>query len=434
MEVGLYNVTRASDPLHLTFCRRHAFSDLRPYICIVDDCDADYMDFSSRAEFAAHLTEHQHINLWICAQCGHTEEKKYLIRDHINFKHATGDNTHRNVDFIQKSVPRDLSSQSCPFCGEVPGTAEFVGHLCHHLEEISLSAIPRDAGDDEDDEGESSSGTSLSKGRIEEMVGGFDEHFDEMDMAGQTTPDGFPRDEDNPSIPFPLETASQKLEQELQDINMPTELSSDRSSTHDEEGGNAPTPPPPPQHGYPGTADAYRENVPVPNALEWNGGAIVWDNHDHPDSSQVLFDPRCKPNFISWKLALRIGFQPLLLPEAQWRLFSTLRGQQGLARHHIKLDIEMRRVRFPRESVYLLVVETDEIEILLGEYFLAEFGITERLVANAQARTASNAHAIITLKPTPGMIPSKPRLVLGIRLTHIVFPEQIRNVLLDKER
>jgi hypothetical protein len=220
----------------------------------------------------------------------------------------------------------------------------------------------------------------------------------------------------------------------FEDIDMSTELSSDRSSTHDEEGGSAPTPPPPPQHGYPGTADAYRENVPVPNALKWNGSSIVWDNHDHPDSSQVLFDPGCKPNFISWKLALRLGFQPLLLPEAQWKLFSTLHGQQDLAQHYIKLDIEMRWLRFPRKSVYLLVVETDEIEILLGEYFLAEFGITERLVANAQARTASNAHAIITSKPTPGMIPSKPRLVLGIRLTHIVFPEQIRNVLLDKER
>jgi hypothetical protein len=219
----------------------------------------------------------------------------------------------------------------------------------------------------------------------------------------------------------------------FEDIDSSTELSSDRSSTHDE-GGSAPTPPPPPQHGYPGTADVYRENVPVPNALKWNGSAIVWDNHDHPDSSQVLFDPGCKPNFISWKLALRLGFQPLLLPEAQCMLFSTLHGQQDLARHYIKLDIDMRWLAFPRKSVYLLVVETDEIEILLGEYFLAEFGITERLVASAQARTASNAHAIITSKATPGMIPSKTRLVLGIRLTHIVLPEQIRNVVLDKER
>jgi len=394
------------------------------------------MDFSSRAEFAAYLTDHQHIDLWICAQCGHTEEKKYLIRDHINFKYTTSDNAHRNVDFIQKSIPRDLSSQSCPFCGEVPGTAKFVGHLCYHLEEISLSAIPRDAGDDEDDEGEYSSGASLSKGRIEEMVGRFDEHFEEMDMAGETTPGGFWMEEETITTSFPTKTALQKLEQELQDINMSTELSSDRPSTHDEEGGNAPTPPPPPQHGYsryPGTKDAYQENVPVPNALERDGGAIVWDNHDHPDASQVLVDPGCQPNFISWKLALRLGFQPLSLPEEEWTLFGTLHGQQDIARHYIKLDIEMRRVGFPRTSVYLLVIKVDEIDIILGQDFLAESGIASRLVAHAQAKTASNPHAIFNPKPTPGMIPSTPRLVLGIRLTHIVFPDQIRDVLLEKE-
>ncbi|CZR52914.1 uncharacterized protein PAC_02791 [Phialocephala subalpina] len=158
--------------------RRHAFSDLRPYVCIVDDCDADHMDFASRAEFAAHLTEHQHTKLWTCTQCGHAEEKKYLIRDHINSKHVTGDNGNRNVDIIQKPILRDLSNQSCPFCGEVPGAVKFVGHLCHHLEEISLSAIPRDAGADEDHKGESSSGASLSGGRIEEMVTRFDEVVD----------------------------------------------------------------------------------------------------------------------------------------------------------------------------------------------------------------------------------------------------------------
>jgi hypothetical protein len=172
------------------------------------------MDFASRAEFAAHLTEHQHTNLWTCTQCGHAEEKKYLVRDHINSKHVTGDNGNRNVDIIQKPILRDLSSQSCPFCGEAPGAAKFVGHLCHHLEEISLSAIPRDAGIDEDDERGSSSGSSLPRGRIEEIFPRFDELFDEIDMASKATR-WFPRDEDSPSTPFPLATASQKFEHEL---------------------------------------------------------------------------------------------------------------------------------------------------------------------------------------------------------------------------
>jgi len=189
--------------------------------------------------------------------------------------------------------------------------------------------------------------------------------------------------------------------------------SSDRSSTPDQEGESASTPPPPPQHGFPGTVEEYRENVPVPNAPRWEGSAIVWDNHDHLDSSCVLFDPGSKPNFISWKLALRLGFQPMPLPKNRWELFRTLNGQQDLAQYYTKLDIQMKFVNYDRRTTYFLVVETDEIDIVLGRLFLDEFEIATRLVANAQARTASNAFVIITSKPTS---------------------EQIQSVLLDKER
>ncbi|OBT68579.1 hypothetical protein VE03_01775 [Pseudogymnoascus sp. 23342-1-I1] len=193
--------------------RRHAFSDLRPYVCIVDDCAADHMDFASRAEFAAHLSEHRYINLWTCAQCGQTEGKRYLVQDHINSKHVTSGNENQNIDIIQKSILRDVSSQSCPFCGEAPGVAKFVGHLCHHLEEISLSAIPRDSGVDEGDERETSLGSSPSRRRDKEMFAIFDQPFDEIGKATS----GFSRDEDSPSTLFPLTTASQKLERGLRE-------------------------------------------------------------------------------------------------------------------------------------------------------------------------------------------------------------------------
>jgi hypothetical protein len=227
---------------------------------------------------------------------------------------------------------------------------------------------------------------------------------------------------------------NERSEVSFEDIDTSIEESSDGSSTQDKEGESVPTPPPPPQHGYPGTVDGYRENVPVPNAPRWDGSAIVWDSHDHPVSSRVLFDSGSKPNFVSWKLALQLGFQPTPLPEEQWKLFSTLDGQKDLAQYYVKLDIEMRCVDFNRETTYFLVVETDEIDIVLGRHFLDQYGIARTLVANAQTRTASNAFAIITSNPTSGMILSKACQVVRIPLTHIAFPEQIRSVLLDKER
>lgn len=128
--------------------RRHIFADLRPYVCISDGCEVNHIDFTSRGEFAAHLTEHQQTKLWACTQCGHTEESKDIVIDHIKFKHSNED---QKIDIIEKSIHRDLPSEKCPFCSEVPGAAKFVGHICHHLEEVSLSAIPRPAEEDEDD-------------------------------------------------------------------------------------------------------------------------------------------------------------------------------------------------------------------------------------------------------------------------------------------
>ena len=70
------------------------------------------MNFASRAEFAAHLAEHQ------------------------------------------RTHPRDLSRLKCPFCNRIPGAIGFVGHICHHLEELSLSALPQEAQLEEGSEGE----------------------------------------------------------------------------------------------------------------------------------------------------------------------------------------------------------------------------------------------------------------------------------------
>lgn len=119
------------------------------------------MGFTSRVEFADHLSGHKNITLWACMQCGHEEERKQLIEDHIEYKHTSPQNGSSNIAISQKTVHRDLTSQNCPFCGDVPGSAKFVGHICHHLEEISLSAIPQNIETDDDIDRESTSGAPL---------------------------------------------------------------------------------------------------------------------------------------------------------------------------------------------------------------------------------------------------------------------------------
>jgi hypothetical protein len=154
-----------SNRIHLIVVRQHAFADLRPYVCIVEDCDANHMEFASRNEFAAHLREHQHTKLWACKHCGHTNGKRHLIEAHLESTHAALNNESRDWEIMEKTLLRDLSKQKCPFCDEIPGAVKFVGHLCHHLEEISLSAVPRDAEMDDEDDGNSVQRFSMISGR-----------------------------------------------------------------------------------------------------------------------------------------------------------------------------------------------------------------------------------------------------------------------------
>jgi hypothetical protein len=121
----------------------------------VEGCDVNPVKFSSRSDFATHLTSHQYISLWICSTCGHSSENKDLLQEHLRQGHQSSMKNDAPIE--ERRILRDLSSQECPFCGEIPGATKFVGHICHHLEEISLSAIPNEEEDlDEDAEEESS--------------------------------------------------------------------------------------------------------------------------------------------------------------------------------------------------------------------------------------------------------------------------------------
>jgi len=57
----------------------------------------------------------------------------------------------QTIKILEKTSLRDLSSQRCPFCDIIPGAPSFVGHICHHLEELSFSAIPQEPDSDDND-------------------------------------------------------------------------------------------------------------------------------------------------------------------------------------------------------------------------------------------------------------------------------------------
>jgi len=120
------------------------------------------MNFETRADFANHLREHQQATLWACTHCGHTDESRQLVENHLASIH-TGLSSGNAI--VERLILRDLSKQRCPFCNETPGAIQFVGHLCHHLEEISLTAVPQEVEIDDDDDDGHSNQSFISKSR-----------------------------------------------------------------------------------------------------------------------------------------------------------------------------------------------------------------------------------------------------------------------------
>jgi hypothetical protein len=73
-----------------------------------------------------------------------------LLREHLIKIH--GDSKAGDIQIEVRHILRDLAIQKCPFCDQVPGVNAFVGHICHHLEEISLSSIPKEEDDIDENE------------------------------------------------------------------------------------------------------------------------------------------------------------------------------------------------------------------------------------------------------------------------------------------
>jgi hypothetical protein len=160
--------------------------------------------------------------------------------------------------------------------------------------------------------------------------------------------------------------------------------------------------PPPPQHGHPAARRPYKPyNVLPQNAIRREDSALVWDSHDRQDSSRIAFDNMSDPNFISYEKATRLGFSPLELPRNEYKLYSTLSGHEDLATQYIELDIEVKSLGIPREKCFMLVVDSSEIEIILGYYYLSQHEVFQRLVGESSSRP--KAFAIFSKKPTQGM-------------------------------
>lgn len=149
--------------------RKHAFSDLRPYLCTFKECDLKF--FSERGDWFDHEMQH-HRAKWHCHFC---ERDDFRSREKFN-KHLRQHDVHASEDQLSalseasKRSVENLPASDCPFCNEwepklrqanpeitqseeiVVTPTQFRQHVGSHMQQLALFAIPRGHLEDDADE------------------------------------------------------------------------------------------------------------------------------------------------------------------------------------------------------------------------------------------------------------------------------------------
>jgi hypothetical protein len=158
---------------------------------------------------------------------------------------------------------------------------------------------------------------------------------------------------------------------------------------------------PPPRHGFPRANEPYKANVMPQNAIRSEDSGFVWNARDKPSTSRLLFDSGTDDNFISKEKATSLGFQPMPLLKDDMRIYQTLGGLEDIATDYVTVDLAIDSVALERHTVSFLVIDTIQIDIVLGSRYLGEKEIWEKRVLK-KLSTQPKSFVVITRKPSPG--------------------------------
>ncbi|KAI0871097.1 hypothetical protein GGS24DRAFT_472772 [Hypoxylon argillaceum] len=151
---------------------RHAYGDLKAYVCTCDKGECDSEMFGDRHTWFNH--EFQcHKKQWICVLCSKgpfktpADFKSHAENKHANFLFNNGQ-LEVFMHLSQRAVDT-IAADECPFCDEWGATLRndtdpsgfvitvesdrFRHHVASHMEQLALFAILRSIGDDEAEEG-----------------------------------------------------------------------------------------------------------------------------------------------------------------------------------------------------------------------------------------------------------------------------------------
>jgi hypothetical protein len=129
------------------FChRKHVFRDLRPYVCIWNDCVSTGQDFQKRKDWISHMTR-EHWRQWDCPfGCSTPLDDSRALESHLKGIHAEKLDTRRATEILVRisRIDTGKANGDCPLCWnfEVKSIRQYASHVGHHLEQLALFALP----------------------------------------------------------------------------------------------------------------------------------------------------------------------------------------------------------------------------------------------------------------------------------------------------
>ncbi|KPM39537.1 hypothetical protein AK830_g7032 [Neonectria ditissima] len=126
--------------------RQHIIEDLLPYTCVVEDCPAPDLLFSTRKEWDAHVKA-DHMVQWHCPLCEEDEllfQSEKAIVHHFENQHQDDVRDLTLSTLLPWSETQRMGIASCPLCSSFgrEDSPEIVDHVLRHIYEFSLRALP----------------------------------------------------------------------------------------------------------------------------------------------------------------------------------------------------------------------------------------------------------------------------------------------------
>ncbi|KAF2972358.1 hypothetical protein GQX73_g1352 [Xylaria multiplex] len=154
--------------------KKHVLADLRPYVCLAEDCAIASKEYGRRHEWMNHTLQN-HWKTWECPyQCGSEHTTETGLRQHITRVHGCATEMELDTMLARYGRIRSISTSSpleCPLCRDsLDSIQQYQRHVGRHQVDLALFALPRIEEDDEELDGEVKDRETITSGSYSEIL------------------------------------------------------------------------------------------------------------------------------------------------------------------------------------------------------------------------------------------------------------------------